>query len=572
MKKLLLSLLLLVGIGMTAGALVHEFDFSQATNWPQEKADMPTKETDYTLGSHNHTLSTCNSYIINGNALFLTKSSGYVILPEFDKPVDRIEITAGSGCSKSATVTVSGDDFHTFTTEKLTAPTDKITKININSEIVGVRYKIAANSSANAQISKITVYLKAIGVSISASTGSTNYAQGNNRIFAGTEVTFTVTNCDDANIVGTVNDEEMTFTDGVCTLTINENAKVEIVAGTGDDVQHSNYDFTAILGQFRLVTDATELKAGDRLIIANTENNAAMANIVKANNKDKVSVSITDGVLTYTVRPLILSLGGEDGKWTFKTQNYGGITTSEDEGYLAATGTGTKNYMDVQEDPAPATINIGTNGDATIKFASSNRNILRYNATNSIFSCYSGGQKPVQIYKYYTGENEAEVVGITYEVFAGKTVVRVNYVLHVNNHQDGNLYEVTLTIGDQKASVRHAVPDGDSDVATNTALYADSFTATHTFTGSAVVTGLTGETDYKANFVTRVNNEQVASHSIDIPNIKTGTVGIEDVAVDNDDNAPAEYFNLQGVRVAHPEAGNIYIVRRGAKVSKELVK
>lgn len=570
MKKLLLSLLLLVGIGMTAGALVHEFDFSKATNWPQGNKNMPTKETDYTLGSHNHTLSTCNSYIINGNALLLTKSSGYVILPEFDKPVDRIEIKAGPTCAKAATVTVTGADNTNVTTAKLKTVGTAV--IDVNSDQAGVRYKVAANSSGNAQISKITVYLKAIGVSISASTGSTNYAQGNNRIFAGTEVTFTVTNCDDANIVGTVNDEEMTFTDGVCTLTINENAKVEIVAGTGDDVQHSNYDFTAILGQFRLVTDATELKAGDRLIIANTENNAAMANIVKANNKDKVSVSITDGVLTYTVRPLILSLGGEDGKWTFKTQNYGGITTSEDEGYLAATGTGTKNYMDVQEDPAPATINIGTNGDATIKFASSNRNILRYNATNSIFSCYSGGQEPVQIYKYYTGENEAEVVGITYEVFAGKTVVRVNYVLHVNNHQDGNLYEVTLTIGDQKASVRHAVPDGDSDVATNTALYADSFTATHTFTGSAVVTGLSGETDYKANFVTRINNEQVVSHSIDIPNIKTGTVGIEDVAVDNDDNAPAEYFNLQGVHVAHPEAGNIYIVRRGAKVSKELVK
>ncbi len=570
MKKLLLSLLLLVGIGMTAGALVHEFDFSKATNWPQGDKNMPTKETDYTLGSHNHTLSACNFYIINGNALFLTKSSGYVILPEFDKPVDRIEIKAGPACAKAATVTVTGADNTNVTTAKLKTVGTAV--IDVNSDQAGVRYKVAANSSGNAQISKITVYLKAIGVSISASTGSTNYAQGNNRIFAGTEVTFTVTNCDDANIVGTVNDEEMTFTDGVCTLTINENAKVEIVAGTGDDVQHSNYDFTAILGQFRLVTDATELKAGDRLIIANTENNAAMANIVKANNKDKVSVSITDGVLTYTVRPLILSLGGEDGKWTFKTQNYGGITTSEDEGYLAATGTGTKNYMDVQEDPAPATINIGTNGDATIKFASSNRNILRYNATNSIFSCYSGGQEPVQIYKYYTGENEAEVVGITYEVFAGKTVVRVNYVLHVNNHQDGNLYEVTLTIGDQKASVRHAVPDGDSDVATNTALYADSFTATHTFTGSAVVTGLSGETDYKANFVTRINNEQVVSHSIDIPNIKTGTVGIEDVAVDNDDNAPAEYFNLQGVHVAHPEAGNIYIVRRGAKVSKELVK
>lgn len=38
-----------------------------------------------------------------------------------------------------------------------------------------------------------------------------------------------------------------------------------------------------------------------------------------------------------------------------------------------------------------------------------------------------------------------------------------------------------------------------------------------------------------------------------------------------DENAPAEYFNLQGVRVANPENG-LYIVRRGAKVSKVLVK
>lgn len=45
--------------------------------------------------------------------------------------------------------------------------------------------------------------------------------------------------------------------------------------------------------------------------------------------------------------------------------------------------------------------------------------------------------------------------------------------------------------------------------------------------------------------------------------------GVENVAVDT--NAPAEYFNLQGVRVATPENG-LYIVRRGATVSKVLVK
>lgn len=40
---------------------------------------------------------------------------------------------------------------------------------------------------------------------------------------------------------------------------------------------------------------------------------------------------------------------------------------------------------------------------------------------------------------------------------------------------------------------------------------------------------------------------------------------VEDVELD--ENAPAEYYTLQGVRVENPEKG-IYIVRRGAKVEK----
>ena len=46
------------------------------------------------------------------------------------------------------------------------------------------------------------------------------------------------------------------------------------------------------------------------------------------------------------------------------------------------------------------------------------------------------------------------------------------------------------------------------------------------------------------------------------------SLGIDGVELDN---APAEYFNMQGVRVANPEKG-FYIVRRGNKVSKEFVR
>lgn len=40
------------------------------------------------------------------------------------------------------------------------------------------------------------------------------------------------------------------------------------------------------------------------------------------------------------------------------------------------------------------------------------------------------------------------------------------------------------------------------------------------------------------------------------------------IATVGNENAPAVYYNLQGVKVAHPENGKIYIVKKGSKVSK----
>ena len=53
--------------------------------------------------------------------------------------------------------------------------------------------------------------------------------------------------------------------------------------------------------------------------------------------------------------------------------------------------------------------------------------------------------------------------------------------------------------------------------------------------------------------------------------VKTTESGVADIAID-DENAPVEYFNLQGVRVSEPAAGTLVIRRQGAKVSKVLVK
>lgn len=53
---------------------------------------------------------------------------------------------------------------------------------------------------------------------------------------------------------------------------------------------------------------------------------------------------------------------------------------------------------------------------------------------------------------------------------------------------------------------------------------------------------------------------------------KIGTVGISNIGADfGSDEAPV-YFNLQGVQVAEPAEGGVYIVRRGNKVTKEVIR
>lgn len=53
--------------------------------------------------------------------------------------------------------------------------------------------------------------------------------------------------------------------------------------------------------------------------------------------------------------------------------------------------------------------------------------------------------------------------------------------------------------------------------------------------------------------------------------LKLPESGITDIEA-ADENMPAEYFSLQGRRIAEPAAGEVVIVRRGSKVSKEIFR
>ena len=68
------------------------------------------------------------------------------------------------------------------------------------------------------------------------------------------------------------------------------------------------------------------------------------------------------------------------------------------------------------------------------------------------------------------------------------------------------------------------------------------------------------------------NQNRFAFKNFDLLYKGNGSSGIEGVAIEAvDADAPAEYYNMQGIRVAEPTTG-LYIVRQGNKVSKQLIR
>ncbi len=85
---------------------------------------------------------------------------------------------------------------------------------------------------------------------------------------------------------------------------------------------------------------------------------------------------------------------------------------------------------------------------------------------------------------------------------------------------------------------------------------------------SCAVSGLDADTEYFYTVVA-VSGDMRSLVSNEIAVRTSKSSGIDDVAADiTDADAPAEYYNLQGARVSHPERGQLYILRRGSTAVK----
>ena len=149
-------------------------------------------------------------------------------------------------------------------------------------------------------------------------------------------------------------------------------------------------------GTWELVTNVSELAAGDKVIIAAKDSAVALSTTQNSNNRGQATITKSGNTITLGsgVQELTLEEGTVAGSFAFNTG----------DGYLYAASS-SKNYLRTEATKSANSswvITIAADGTATVKAQGSNtRNLMQYNAQSSIFASYSSAQQNIVIYKFH---------------------------------------------------------------------------------------------------------------------------------------------------------------------------
>lgn len=174
---------------------------------------------------------------------------------------------------------------------------------------------------------------------------------------------------------------------------------------------------------YELVTNASQLTAGAKYIIASSADVAVAMSIQNNNNRGQEEVIFSDGILKYNpasnVTVFKLQAGNISDTYAFYDAAQGGYL------YAASSSSNHLKTETTLSDNSSAAISVTSAGVATVKFQGTNvRNWLRYNSSSSLFSCYAetSSQGDVYLYKEVTGEEpELESPQIYYFVDGEET-------------------------------------------------------------------------------------------------------------------------------------------------------
>ena len=147
-----------------------------------------------------------------------------------------------------------------------------------------------------------------------------------------------------------------------------------------------------------LVTDASTLKAGDQIIIAALDYDYALGTTQNTNNRAQANVTKSGSTLTYGSDVQVLTLVSGSSAGTFALQAGSGEYLS------AASSSG--NYLKTKTTlDGNSSWSLGVDATTGAAFITANgsytRNVMRYNSSSGLFSCYSADntQKDIAIYR-----------------------------------------------------------------------------------------------------------------------------------------------------------------------------
>lgn len=171
---------------------------------------------------------------------------------------------------------------------------------------------------------------------------------------------------------------------------------------TDDNQEKPNEDNNSNGGQgekqmakaWQLCSETTEFNVGDQIVIVSQASEYALGNTQNSNNRSAIMVN-KNGEQMYvdeTIQVITLEHGIVENTFAF---NVGG-------GYLYAASSSSnwlKTHDSIDENSCWS-LTIDSNGKAHIQAqGSNNKNVLMYNATSKLFSCYSSTQGPIVVYK-----------------------------------------------------------------------------------------------------------------------------------------------------------------------------
>lgn len=467
--------------------------------------------------------------------------------------ITSVKVNAATASSGNATLSVKvGDTAFTPESSKLATTSADYSFSGSAEGVISITYTNNA---------KKAVYLKSITVEYEETVGGNEVPEmpvvsfgdvtadnnGKYEVVEGTEVSVTSAGADYLLVTNTTGLTKERIEGNTYSFAVNADDTWEFTGWneTGSSEKFT-VTFTAVPAPktggvvYTLVKSASELVAGETYTIACAEVNKAMSNASQEKYRQIVDVNIVKGSFEATNDVLAFTLEKNSDKWNIATLNYAGtdgyFNLSSSAADFKITDTATGYDVTIDEN---SNVNIAS-GSRTIKYNSGSPRFAMY------LSSFSQGEA-VQLYReevvapgiYFNGEQlEA---GASPELKAGDKIV-------IRGHEANELYYKLLNSAMRAPSANldgwymsdsnefeYEVPEGFENMSISLAAKA-------------------------------VNNgkESAPVQFVVSEGTMTGVAGVEAEAAD----AQTEWFTLQGVRVAAPAEGGLYIRRQGSKVEK----